>query len=191
MSPSSSRLQRLLQRLLQPQPQLQLQLQLLLIPDAPLAMQASDYPALTPYLTVHDGLAAIAFYTTAFGAVERYRLTSPDGKLGHCEMTLGGQVFMLAEEWPPHNKSARTLGGVATRFVLQVPDADAAHARALAAGATTIMPPTDMFYGFRNACIRDPFDHEWMLQHCIADVSPAEMQQRFDAMCSDGSASGA
>ncbi len=141
-----------------------------------------NYPALTPYLCVHDGLAAIQFYEAAFGAKERYRLTAPGNQIGHCEMTVEEQVFMLGAEMPPHNQSTQTLGGSATRFVLMVPNADAAHARAIAAGAATIMPPTDMFYGFRNACVRDPFGHVWMLQHEIEKVAPEEMQRRFDAM---------
>ena len=148
-------------------------------------MISIDYPALIPYLTVHDGCAAIAYYIAAYGAMERYRLTAPGGKIGHCELTIGGQVFMLGDEMPPHNQCPQTLGGIATKFVLMVPDADAAHERALAAGATTVMPPTDMFYGFRSACVRDPFGHEWMLQHEMEKISPEEMQRRFDAMIID------
>ena len=63
-----------------------------------------------------------------------------------------------------------------------VPNSDSAYERAIAAGAVSIMPPKDMFYGFRNACVRDPFGHEWMVQHEIEKVSPEEMQRRFDAM---------
>lgn len=141
-----------------------------------------NYPTLTPYLCVHDGLAAIKFYEAAFGAKERYRLTAPGDKIGHCEMTIEGQVFMLADEMPPHSQCPQTLGGIATKFVLLVSNADAAHERAIAAGAVSLMPPTDMFYGFRNACVRDPFGHAWMLQHEIEKVAPEEMQRRFDAM---------
>jgi len=150
-----------------------------------------NYPTLTPYLCVHDGVAAIKFYEAAFGAQERYRLTAPGNKIGHCEMTIEGQVFMLGDEMPPHSQSPQTLGGITTRFVLMVPDSDAAYERALAAGAATVMPPTDMFYGFRNACVRDPFGHTWMLQHEMEEVAPWEMQRRFDAMvadCSSGKA---
>lgn len=144
-----------------------------------------NYPALTPYLCVHDGVAAIKFYEAAFGAKERYRLTAPGNKIGHCEMTIEGQVFMLGDEVPQLNKSPQTLGGIATKFALMVPDADAAHERAVAAGAASIMPPTNMFYGFRSASVRDPFGHEWMLQHEIEKVSPEEMQRRFDAMVAE------
>ena len=40
--------------------------------------------AITPYLIVRDGEAAIAFYAAAFGAKENFRLTDKDlGKIGH------------------------------------------------------------------------------------------------------------
>ena len=144
-----------------------------------------NYPVLTPYLCVHDGLAAIAFYKAAFGAEERYRLLAPGNKIGHCELTIGGQLFMIGDEMPPHNQCPRTLGGIATKFVIMVPNADAAHERAVAAGATSVMSLKDMFYGFRSASVRDPFGHEWLLQHEFEKVSPEEMQRRFDSMMAD------
>lgn len=141
-----------------------------------------DYPPITPYLTVNDAAKAIAFYQTAFGAVELYHLAAPDGKIGHCEMTIGGQIFMLADEWHGMNKSPTMLGGVAAKFILVVPNADIAHQRALDAGATQTMPPCDMFYGWRAGCVRDPFGHEWTLQHQTEKLSPEAMQQRWKAM---------
>jgi PhnB protein len=65
-----------------------------------------------------------------------------------------------------------------------VPNADAALARAVAAGATVLMPAADQFYGFRSASVVDPYGHQWMLQHEIEKVSPAELQKRWDAMTS-------
>ncbi len=40
-----------------------------------------------PYLRVRDATAAIAFYKDMFGATERFRLTEPGGRIGHCELT--------------------------------------------------------------------------------------------------------
>ncbi len=141
-----------------------------------------DYPTLTPYLAMQGAAKAIDFYKAAFGAEERYHLSSSDGKIGHCEMTIGGQCFMLSEEWPGMSKSPTTLGGVSTKFVLIVPSCDDALQRALGAGAKQIMPPCDMFYGWRCASVRDPFGHEWLLQHQIEKLTPQQMQERWDAM---------
>lgn len=144
----------------------------------------TDYPVLSPYMTVNDAAQAIKFYQAAFGATERFRLTNTtDGKLGHVELLIHGQLVMLADENPQWgNKSPQTLGGTATTFCLIVDNADAALERAVAAGATVLMPLADQFYGFRSASIVDPFGHQWMLQHEIEKVTPEEMQKRWDNM---------
>jgi hypothetical protein len=35
--------------------------------------------------------------------------------------------------------------------------------------------------------LRDPFGHEWMLQHEIEAISPEEMQRRWNQMAQPGS----
>lgn len=146
-------------------------------------MSALTYPAFSPYITVHDASKAIAFYEAAFGAKERFRLAdASSGKIGHAELTLLGSLLMLSDENPAWSKSPQTLGGTPVKFCLMVENADAAIERAIAAGATPLMPASDQFYGFRSGSVRDPFGHEWMLQHEIEKVSPEEMQKRWDAM---------
>jgi PhnB protein len=144
----------------------------------------NNYPPMSPYLTVRDASQAIEFYQRAFGATELYRLADPaSGKIGHAEILINGSHFMLSDEnlaWG--NKSPQTLEGTAVKLCLMVENTDASVARASAAGATVQMPPTDMFYGFRCAALRDPFGHQWMIQHEIEKVSPAEMQTRWAAM---------
>ena len=144
----------------------------------------SDYPTVISYLNVSDGAKAIEFYKQAFGAVERYRLTDgASGRIGHAELEINGSVIMLSSENPAwNNKSPLTLGGTSVKIVLMVKDTDASFAQATAEGATPLMPPADMFYGFRASAVRDPFGHEWMIQHQIEQVSAEEMQKRWDAM---------
>jgi PhnB protein len=45
-----------------------------------------------------------------------------------------------------------------------------------------VRPATDQFYGERSGTVRDPFGHEWAIGHEIEQVTPAEMQRRWDAM---------
>jgi PhnB protein len=145
----------------------------------------AHYPPMSPYLTVSDSRQAIVFYQAAFGATELYRLTDPAGTGGivHAEIMLNGAHVMLSDENPSWgNKSAQTLGGTPVTVCLAVENTDAVFERAVGAGATVEMPPTDMFYGFRSASLRDPFGHRWMIQHEIENVSPAEMQRRWDEM---------
>lgn len=146
-------------------------------------MSTLAYPSFSPYITVHNAEEAIAFYQKAFGARERFRLAdASSGKIGHAELDLQGSLLMLSDENPAWNKSPQTLGGTPVKFCLMVENADAAIAKAVAAGATPLMPASDQFYGFRSGSVRDPFGHEWMLQHEIEKVSPEEMQKRWSAM---------
>ncbi len=148
----------------------------------------AQYPPFSPYLTVKDAKTAIAFYAAAFGATELYRLTDArTNTIGHAEILINGSHFMLADENPAWgNRSPLTLGGTAVKLCLMVLNTDAAVARAKTAGATIEMPPADMFYGFRCAALRDPFGHQWMIQHEIEKISPREMQKRWDAMVAAG-----
>lgn len=43
-------------------------------------------------------------------------------------------------------------------------------------------PLPSLFYGERTAVLRDPFGHRWNVGHHIEDVSPDEMQRRYDKM---------
>lgn len=143
---------------------------------------AFEYPALAPAIAVRNGAQAIAFYKEAFGAVERYRLIDPEsGKVGHAEITINGALLMLSDEYPQYNKTPETLGGVSAKFLMTCDDVDAAFARAVAAGAEVVVPLTIQFYGHRDGRLRDPFGHEWLLSQKVEEVSPEEMQRRWDA----------
>ncbi|HEY6725771.1 MAG TPA: VOC family protein [Polyangiaceae bacterium] len=144
---------------------------------------------LFPYLRVKNAGKAIEFYTRAFGVTEKYRLTEPSGRIGHCELDFGGTLVMLSEEYPELGfVGPQTIGGTSMSIHLHVDDCDAAIRRAVAEGAQVIREPSDAFYGERSGTVRDPFGHEWMIGHSIEDVTPEEMQRRYDAlMQGDGS----
>jgi uncharacterized glyoxalase superfamily protein PhnB len=136
-----------------------------------------------PYLMVRDAKAAIAFYTQAFGAVELFRLAEPSGRIGHAELQLGPIVLMVCDEFPEYGMRGPQDGQFTGCTIhLHVDDADAMGERAVAAGATMLMPPTDQFYGERSCRLRDPFGHAWLIGHSIEKVQPQEMQQRYTKM---------
>jgi len=138
---------------------------------------------LFPYLRVKGAAAAIEFYRRAFEAKERFRLTEPDGRIGHAELELGDFVVMLSEEYPEHDlRGPRSIGGTSVTLHLHVDDADAWIRRAVAAGAEVVRPASDAFYGERSGTVRDPFGHEWLIGHQIEEVSPEEMQRRYTAL---------
>lgn len=126
--------------------------------------------SLVVYLTVHDGAAAIDFYSEAFGAVEEFRVVGPDGRLGHAELQIGKVHVMLSDEFPEMGvKSPLTLGGSGVGLSLHLDDCDAAFASAIAAGATELRPPADQDHGNRMAVVTDPFGHRWFLTQEIEE----------------------
>ncbi|HZM71423.1 MAG TPA: VOC family protein [Candidatus Cryosericum sp.] len=133
-----------------------------------------------PYLHVRNAAQAIDFYTTAFGAKERFRLTEPGGRIGHAELDFGGMTLMLADEYPEFGiQGPQSIGGTSVSVHLHVDDADAAIRRAAKAGAVVEREPQDEFYGERGGVVRDPFGHRWNIGHNIEQVSPEEMQRRY------------
>lgn len=145
---------------------------------------AAGYQLLTPYLSVSNGAQAIEFYKQAFGAVERFRMPAPDGRIGHAELLIKDFAFMVADEFPGmcDIQSPKSLGGSAVALYLYVEDVDAVAERAVAAGAKLLRPLEARFYGDRVGSVVDPFGHVWHLATHIEDVSPEEIFKRASAM---------
>lgn len=140
------------------------------------------YHTVTPYLVVADCAAAIAFYTRAFGAEEMMRMPTPDGKIMHAEIRIGDSFLMLSDEAPDWGaRGPNHYGGSPVSVMLYLPDADATYAAALAAGATSIRPMENQFWGDRMGRVADPFGHQWSLGTHVEDVEPEEMERRFKA----------
>ena len=141
------------------------------------------YHSVTPYLILDDAARALEFYKQALGAVELLRIPAPGGKVGHAEIRIGNSVIMLADESPAMGaRSARTLGGSPISLMVYVEDVDARVAQAVAAGAKLTRPVADQFYGDRTGTLADPFGHVWSLGTHVEDVSPEEMDRRFQAL---------
>jgi PhnB protein len=111
-------------------------------------------------LSVRLGAKAVEFYKTAFGAVELFRIDAESGAVV-ARLGVGGADFWVADESPEHsNFSPETLGGGTVRMVMTVEDPDAAFDRAVAAGATVVVPVSNQ-YGWRLGRVVDPFGHHW------------------------------
>lgn len=139
------------------------------------------FKGITPSMSVRGAEKAIAFYVKAFGAKESFRLTEPSGKIGHAELEIGGGMIMLADEYPDYDAvSPQALGGSPVGLHLYVADVDAFVSRAVEAGAKLVRPIEDQFYGDRAGMLEDPFGHKWHIATRKEDVSPEEMQRRWD-----------
>ena len=141
-----------------------------------------NYPQLSPYLCCKNAGAALEFYKNAFGAREEesMRMTTPEGKIGHAEIRIGNNAFvMLADESPQMNfRSPQSIGGSPVTLVLYVNNVDEIANRAVAAGAKLRQPVSDMFYGDRAGTIEDPFGHVWHIATHKEDLSPEEFKKR-------------
>lgn len=138
--------------------------------------------SLTPHLVCAGAAAAIDFYKRAFNAEELSRLPGPEGKLMHAALRIGDSVIMMADEFPDCNQGALSAGGSAIMVHIYTADADRLFDQAVAAGASALMPVTEMFWGDRYGQIRDPFGHRWSIATRVRDVPPGKWQQAMEQM---------
>lgn len=142
----------------------------------------SEHPNLTPHIVVSNAAAAIDFYKAAFGAEETGRHLAPNSnKVMHCTLKINGGVLMLNDDFSDSMKckseTPEALGGSPVTFHLEVPNADAAWARALAAGAQVKFPLANQFWGSRYGQVQDPFGFYWSIGQPITTPTPAEMEE--------------
>jgi PhnB protein len=141
-----------------------------------------ERPTFAPYLVVSNAAAAIDFYKSAFGAVELVRHLAPGtNKIMHAGLVIHGGQLMLCDDFSSmghgKNETPEALGGSPVTFHLRVDDADAAWAKAVAAGAEVTMPLADQFWGDRYGQLRDPFGHKWSIGQTKSAPSEAEIEE--------------
>jgi len=113
---------------------------------------------IAPSLVVGNGVAAIEFYTAAFGAVELYRVGDDAGV---AQLSIDGAAFWLAGEGPDLGRfTPASLAGRSVWMILTVDDPDAVWTQAVAAGATPESSVADS-HGWRVGSVVDPFGHRW------------------------------
>ncbi len=114
------------------------------------------FRSLTPYLHPQSAAKTIDFLKQAFDAQEIARHADSMGRIMHAEVRIGDSMLEMGEAHGPYQP-------VPTAIYLYVADTDATYAKALAAGATSVHPPTDQRYGDRNAFVTDPFGTTWYI----------------------------
>lgn len=118
--------------------------------------------AVTPYLCVEDGRAALAWYADALGARVGEPWADDEGRIGHAELSIGGHAVFLSESYPEYGVEPPVAGrGAPMSVVLEVDDCAAALKRARAAGATVTREPDEQAERV-VATILDPSGHRWM-----------------------------
>ena len=137
------------------------------------------YHTVTPSIAVTSGVAALEFYKRALGAEIVNSMTTPDGSmLAHAEIRIGDSIIFVSDEYPDmDHKSPATLGGSPVSFYLYVEDADASFDKAVAAGATSVRPMQDMFWGDRLGTVADPYGHKWTFSTHVKDMTLEEVEE--------------
>lgn len=122
----------------------------------------------TPYLIVDGVDRLIEFLETAFGARVEARYEDEQGQVRHAQVRVGDSALEMGsagEEWTATPCSLHYY----------VADPEAVYAAALAAGATSLYPPTQRDYGDREAGVRDPSGNQWFIAtHTGTAAQPSE-----------------
>jgi uncharacterized glyoxalase superfamily protein PhnB len=133
------------------------------------------FRTVTAYLFVPGTVQLIEFLKAAFDATEIARHDGPSGEVMYAQMQIGDSMIMLSEPREPWKP-------MPCGIFLYVKDTDLTYRWAIAAGATSLMEPSNQFYGDRNAGVRDPFGNNWWIGTHIEDVPTAELKRRMRAM---------
>lgn len=125
---------------------------------------SGNFWTLAPYLRVEGASKAIDWYVRVLGAVEKERYEMPDGKVGHAELDVHGNMLCLADTSAPGQFSRpESYNELPIILYAVVPDVDAVYNRAIEAGASVERPLADQSYGHRNGGFIDPFGHVWYI----------------------------
>ena len=125
--------------------------------------QRAGFGSLTPYMVVKGAAEVLEFARQVFGAEEKLRVPRPDGSIMHAEFRIGDSMIEIgeaSEQFPP----------LPAAIHLKVEDADAVYAKALAAGAISLHPPTDHEYGERGASVKDAAGNHWYLASPLGET---------------------
>ena len=136
------------------------------------------YHSIQPYMILPNCVEALAFYAKAFGATEKFRMSTKEGRTAHAEIQIGDSVIMMADETPQMEAfPPQHFGGSPVSLMLYTDDCDALYKQAIAAGAISLREPADQPYGDRMAGVKDPFGYKWWIGTQIKKVSKEELEK--------------
>ncbi|MGI9431330.1 MAG: VOC family protein [Myxococcota bacterium] len=105
---------------------------------------------------VFGPLSLATIVERAFGARELGRHEVGPNAF-HLEFQIGDSVLVMELADPPH------ASGMPGSTYVYVPDVDASHAAALAAGASEVSAPEAKPYGERQSGVRDEYGNIWWI----------------------------
>lgn len=139
------------------------------------------FHTVTPYMVINDAAKAIEFYKEVFGAKEIFRLEDAEGGIRHAEVAIGDSPVMITDESTEHGMRGPDRSTIPPMNIfLYVENVDELFERAIAAGATELIPVEDAEDGDRRGGVTDPFGHVWHIATHTEGISREELQKRYD-----------
>ena len=114
--------------------------------------------SLTPVLHPEGAAKFIEFLKSAFNAEQLARYDGPAGAVLWSQIKIGDSVVGVSD--PGNHEWTKPMP---TMLYLYVPDADAVFDQAIRAGATSIHPPANQFYGDRSGGVSDAWGNQWYM----------------------------
>jgi PhnB protein len=111
------------------------------------------YNRLMPYLIIPNAYQFIDFMKNVFGATGQVVIPRSEGVVMHGELRIDNAVIMFAD-------STDTITAKPAGIFIYMDNVDEIYAKALAAGATSLMKPTRQEYGY-TCGFHDPFGNDW------------------------------
>ncbi len=111
--------------------------------------QPEGWPTVVPRLMVADPAGLVTFIKRVFEAEGEL----PPGR--PAELRIGDSLIMVS--------GTEVREATTSCLYVYVPDTDAAHQRAVEAGATSVESPRDTPYGDRRAIVSDRWGNRWQI----------------------------
>lgn len=122
--------------------------------------QPPGFSTVVPYLFVENAPALLQFLQQGLAA-QVLSVHEQHGRIANAQLRLGDSILMVSE-------ASAAYPAMPASYYLYVPDADAAVAQAVAAGAVLIMPVADMPYQDRQGGVRDCAGNIWWISQHLA-----------------------
>ena len=126
-----------------------------------------------PYLIVESVESEINFLKDVFDAEVIESVKQPDGFINHGEVRIGDSSVMMG-------KSNSRFPKTESMIYVYVGNADTAYKKALEAGAQSVMPPEDRFYGNREGGVKDQQGNIWWIAQFLRKVSREEIEKTMN-----------
>ena len=119
-------------------------------------LKPPGFTTVFPYIFASNPDAYLRFLQDGLGGAVGTVHRAPDGRLANAQIVFGDTTIMVSD-------AAGWSGPTQATYYLYVGDADAAMARALAAGGELFGEVKDQPYGDRQGGVRDPSGNVWWI----------------------------